>query len=384
MGLYINTNIMAIDARRNLAMTNVKMSQALERLSSGKRINRAADDAAGLAISEKLTAQVRGLTQATRNAQDGISLVQTGEGALNETHDILQRMRELVVQAGTATVTDQDRTQIQAEVSQLQGELDRISSTTQYNGTQLLTGGFGTTASTTAVLADGISKVQSNGAKAGSYYLEVGTGSSGSGLKFTVHYASSGTATASDAAVATLDNVTAPAGLNTTTLNFGSIGLQVTINANASAANTNGKTVSVAAGTNNQFLVGANGVSGEYIGVNIGDMSSSGLGVTSAAVDVTNTSLTTQNMLDAIDTAIGTVSTTRANLGAVQNRLQHTINSLSVATENLSASNSRIQDADVAEETSNMVTAQILMQAGTSVLAQANQAPQSALSLLRG
>src|SRR5579884_3851814 len=138
MGLYINTNIMAIDARRNLAMTNVKMSQALERLSSGKRINRAADDAAGLAISEKLTAQVRGLTQATRNAQDGISLVQTGEGALNETHDILQRMRELVVQAGTATVTDQDRTQIQAEVSQLQGELDRISSTTQYNGTQLL------------------------------------------------------------------------------------------------------------------------------------------------------------------------------------------------------------------------------------------------------
>ncbi len=277
MALYINTNIMALDAQRNLGITAQKMARALERLSSGLRINRAADDAAGLAISEKLTSQVNGLSQATRNAQDGISMVQTAEGALNESHAILQRVRELVVQAGTATVSSSDKSQIQQEITQLQAELDRIASTTNYNGTKLL-----------------------DGTLAG------------------------------------------------------------------------------------QLLVGANGTTSDYISVSVATtMSSAGLAVDATAVDVTSTTLTTSAMLTSIDSAIGTVSTTRAGLGAVQNRLEHTINSLGVAVENLQASVSRIRDADIAQETSNMVTAQILQQAGTAVLAQANQAPQAALKLLQ-
>ena len=276
MGFRINTNVMALNAQRNLNASALTMSKAFERLSSGLRINRAADDAAGLAISEKLRAQIRGLSQASRNAQDGISMVQTAEGALNEVHSILQRMRELVVQAGTATVSAQDKQNIQDEIEAMQSELDRIAAVTDFNGTKLL----------------------------------------------------DGTLTAS-------------------------------------------------------ILVGANGTTDEYIAVNVSqNHDAATLGVDNSAVDVTNSTLTTENMLSAIDAALQTVSQTRSGLGAIQNRLEHTVASLGVAVENLSASESRIRDADIAEETSRLVTAQILQQAGTAVLAQANAAPQSVLSLL--
>jgi flagellin len=271
MGLQINTNVAAMNAYRNLSGTQNAMSTSLERLSSGLRINRAADDAAGLAISEKLRAQSNGLNQATANAQDGISLIQTAEGALNETHSILQRMRQLTVQAGNDTNGAEERTNITKELTQLTTELDRISSTTQFNKQDLLkSGGFTAT-------------------------LQVGANS--------------------------------------------------------------GQTMAVAITASDSTTLGVN------------------------SLDVTDATKVAAS-LTAIDGAITTVSGSRADLGAMQNRLQHTINSLSVASENAAASESRIRDTDMAKEMTSFTRSQILQQAGVSMLAQANQAPQSVLKLL--
>ncbi|QKE85843.1 flagellin FliC [Arthrobacter sp. NEB 688] len=272
--MQVNTNVAALNAYRHLNSTQSSMNTSLERLSSGLRINRAADDAAGLAISEKLRAQTNGLSQATSNAQDAISLVQTAEGALNETHSILQRMRQLAVQSGNDTNTADDRTAIQSEVTALNDELDRIASTTQFNGQNLLDGTGGT---------------------AGTFTFQIGANS--------------------------------------------------------------GQTVDVAFAQADTTTLGTD------------------------ALDV-STSAGAATALTAIDAAIKTVSGNRADLGAVQNRLQHTINSLSVASENAAAAESRIRDTDMAKEMSSFSRSQILSQAGVSMLAQANSAPQSVLKLL--
>ena len=285
MSLRINQNIDAFNSYRNLSVTQGQMSKSLEKLSSGFRINRAADDAAGLAISEGLRAQVGGLKVAVRNAQDGISVVQTAEGALTETHSILQRMRDLSVQASSTGSQDSDaRSAAQTEFSQLNEELDRIATTTAFGGQKLLD-------------------------MAGTAYQ----------------------------------------------------------------------------GT---FQVGANGSSSDQIAVDLSTAafgSSSLTGFDSAGLGVGALDLTTAGTaaIDAIDTAVKGVSTARATLGAYQNRFEHTINNLSVAVENLSASESRIRDTDMAQEMVAFTRSQILTQAGTSMLAQANQAPQNVLSLLR-
>ncbi|WP_433050897.1 flagellin [Dactylosporangium sp. CS-033363] len=286
MGLRINNNIAAQNAYRNLSVTDSQMSKSLEKLSSGYRINRAADDAAGLSISEGLRSQIGGLKVAVRNAQDGISVVQTAEGALTETHSILQRMRDLSVQAASTGSQDSDaRSAAQTEFSQLGQELDRIANTTAFGGQKLLDVG-------------------------GSAYT----------------------------------------------------------------------------GT---FQVGANGSSSDQIAVNLSTAAfgsgSSLTGFDSAGLGVGSLDLTSAGTaaIDAIDTAIKGVSTARATLGAYQNRFEHTINNLNVAVENLSASESRIRDTDMAQEMVSFTRSQILTQAGTSMLAQANQAPQNVLSLLR-
>jgi flagellin len=286
MGLRINNNIAAQNAYRNLSVTDGQMSKSLEKLSSGYRINRAADDAAGLSISEGLRSQIGGLKVAVRNAQDGISVVQTAEGALTETHSILQRMRDLSVQASSTGSQDSDaRSAAQTEFSQLGQELDRIANTTAFGGQKLLDVG-------------------------GSAYT----------------------------------------------------------------------------GT---FQVGANGSSSDQIAVNLSTAAfgsgSSLTGFDSAGLGVGSLDLTSAGTaaIDAIDKAIKGVSTARATLGAYQNRFEHTINNLNVAVENLSASESRIRDTDMAQEMVSFTRSQILTQAGTSMLAQANQAPQNVLSLLR-
>ena len=384
MGMIINHNLLAMEAQHSLTKTQLKYSTALQRLSTGLRINKAADDAAGLGIGEKLMAQVNGLTQATSNAQNGISLIQTAEGALNETQDILQRMRELVVQAGGGTLSNSDQTNIQNEITQLSSEVDRIATTTQYNGTSLLTGGFGSTVTgSTATTANGLASYSSNGAAAATYTIAQAAGTTGGTTKFTL------TSSIVGVNPQTIDNVATPTGTNVTNLNFSSLGLTIGINSAltpGAGGSLDTKTFTVA-GSGGSFLVGANGTSAENIGVSISNMGASSLGAGAgnmiSNVNVVGaTSVQTQTFLANIDAAIGQVSTQRGGLGAVQNRLQHTINSLNVAVTNTQSSESQIMDADVAQETTNMVSAQILTQAGTSVLSQANQMPQSALSLL--
>jgi len=276
MGLRINTNISAMNAHRTLGANDAALGKSLARLSSGLRINSASDDAAGLAIAEKFKAQVKGLGQAAANAQDTINLVQTAEGALNETEAILQRMRELAVQAANDTLVTNDRTAIKDELDQLSAEIDGIAARTQYNTKDLLSGDFATTPMT--------------------------------------------------------------------------------------------------------FQIGAN--ENQTISLTIGDMSADGLSAQTSDLTVSSHTFASAAIAD-IDTAISTVSTQRAKLGSVINRLEHTINNLNVQRENMASSESRIRDLDMAAEVSNLSRAQILAQSSQAMLAQANAAPQGVLSLLR-
>lgn len=277
MGLRINTNVASINAQRNLMGTKLGLDKSLEKLSSGYRINRAGDDAAGLAISENLKAQIRGLKQASRNAQDGISLVQVAEGGLNEISSIMIRLRELAVQAASDTVGQTERQFLNVEYDQLISEIERIADGAEFNRTPLLNG--------TGAVFD----------------VQVGTRNDPNIDRITFD------ASKADANVAAL-------GINLTS---------------------------------------------------VADQASA------------------QNSLAALDSAIVSVSAMRADFGALQNRLQSTVNNLAVSHENLSAANSRIRDVDVAEETAELTRNNIMLQAGTSVLAQANQSANSALTLLK-
>lgn len=276
MGLRINTNVSSLNAQRNLRQTGLALQKTLEQLSSGYRINRAGDDAAGLAISENLKAQIRGLGQAERNAQDGISLVQIAEGALSEVSNIMIRLRELAVQAASDTIGPSERKFLNVEYEQLISEVDRIANSTEFNSVKLLNG-------TGAVLD-----------------IQIGTKNDPIADRLTF---------------------------------------------DASAADVN--------------------------------VAALGLNLTSVADKIS-----AQNSLAAIDQAILTVSGIRADFGALQNRLQSTVNNISVSTENLSAANSRVRDADIAATTAELTRNNILMQAGTSVLAQANKTSTSALGLI--
>lgn len=273
--MIINHNIAALNTYRQLTINNTSTQKSIEKLSSGLRVNRAGDDAAGLAISEKMRGQIRGLDQASRNSQDAISLIQTAEGALNETHTILQRMRELAVQAANDTNTGADRYQIGQEITQLKGEINRIKGQTEFNTKKLLNG----------------------------------------------------------------------------------------------------------SATSLTFQIGAN--SGQVIALGISSMGTIGLSIGSVTIASTNTAATITKWVTKIDSAISKVSTERAKLGAVQNRLEHTINNLGTSGENLTAAESRIRDVDMAKEMMAFAKNNILQQAAQAMLAQANQAPQGVLQLLR-
>lgn len=278
MSLVINTNVMSLDAQRNLTVNTNKLAKSVQRLSSGLRINSAADDAAGLSISNKLTAQVRSISVAIRNAQDGISLAQTAEGSLEKIGDILTRMRELAEEAANGTVGDSERSALDNEYSQLKEEINRIANVTEFNGVNLLDGS-----------------------------------KSASGITLQVGF------------------------MNTTDD-------RITFFSGVDATNT------------------------------------SGLGVSATNVQTADSA---QAALDSIDSAIATVAQRRGTLGAVENRLDMTITNLQVTQENLTAANSRILDADFAYETARFTQNQIIVQAGTAILAQANVLPQNALTLLR-
>ncbi len=371
--MRINHNISALNAWKNLSSTDGTMSKSLEKLSSGLRISKAADDAAGLAISEKMRGQSRGLAMAQRNAQDAISLVQTAEGALNESHSILQRMRELAVQSASDSLTDADRGQLQAEVTQLIEELNRIGNTTEFNTKSLLKGTLGSTFALAGTLnpVDGFAGFDVSGAKAGTYVVTTAAGAGGT-VDVTIADGSGNQQRV---------NTAAPVGTATKILDFNHLGIKVTVNSALVAGSATGgeEQITVTAGAA-VFQIGAN--ASQSLSVSIGDMRATAPAI---GVDTVNISSRTgaDSAITTIDNAINTVSSQRASLGAVQNRLEYTIANLGAANENLTAAESRIRDVDMAIEMANFTKTQILLQSGTAMLAQANQKPQSILQLLR-
>ncbi|BFU42130.1 flagellin [Krasilnikovia sp. MM14-A1004] len=396
MGLRINQNIAAQNAYRNLSVTDSQMSKSLEKLSSGFRINRAADDAAGLSISEGLRSQVGGLKVAVRNAQDGISVAQTAEGALNEVTSILQRMRDLSVQSSNGGSNDAEaKSAAQKEFTQLNDELDRIGNTTSFGKSKLLDGSFGHAEELQGVKVD----PSTNALPTGAFSFDI-TDIDGVtlGTPITVSGAGPG-AGASAKDVADSINTALQSALKTagykgnevaataqvaddgsgftfkfsgpkdfTLADTGTSLADLGVTAGASATNTTANT--------GQFQVGAN--SGETLNIAISKIGANALGT-----DILDLTANPDAAIDAIDAAIKTVSDQRASLGAYQNRFEHTINNLNVSVENLSASESRIRDTDMAQEMVQFTRNQILTQAGTSMLSQANQASQNVLSLLR-
>ena len=408
MGMRINTNVEAFNAQRNLQLTAVQYSKSVEKLSSGLRINRAGDDAAGLSISEKLRAQVKGLAQAQRNAQDGISLIQTAEGALNETHSILQRMRELTVQASNGTLSTQDLNSINGEVQQLTQEIDRIAQKTTFNGKALLNNSLSTSvcATTTEVQKGFTLSACANGISVSD--LDVSGAMGGHTYSFTSATAGTLTLTDTTTNVSQTVSVSAMSASNTAsqTLNFSQLGISMTLSgfsaASGAAANivTNftlaaSDTIKMDAnGGSLQLQIGANTSNSLTVGIkdaqstSLGTLSYSGGGTSlSSAIGTFNggqTIANAQSLLTVIDNAITDVSGVRGDLGAAQNRLEHTIANLGVSQENLTASESRIRDTDMASEMVNFTKTGILQQAGQSILSQANSAPQAVLQLLRG
>jgi flagellin len=459
--MRINNNLMAMNTHRQMGITAGSQTKSMEKLSSGYRINRAGDDAAGLAISEKMRAQIRGLNQASRNSQDGISLIQTAEGALNETQNILQRMRELAVQSANDTNVSADRTAIQNEIDQLTQEIDRIGDTTEFNTRKLLNGGAsvqgtigagadsavtiiggtgdtkagtaitftggitaGTKASltitsaatatssslsavssltldgvafnfsTTDTIQDVVDSINSAGINVVATAetngdITLASNSEGSGQSFTVNVdgvggladATAATVIGTDASFTELTGVSGLSayeakGNTITVLDGNAKGLSFSVDQTVAAAAASSVTV-----TSNGTLslqIGAN--EGQEMSIGLSDMRADALSV--GSVDI-STAATAKTAITTINDAITSVSTERAKLGAFQNRLEHTISNLDTSAENLQASESRIRDVDMAKEMMEFTKNNILQQAAQSMLAQANQAPQGVLQLLR-
>ena len=366
--MRIQHNISALNTHRNLAFNNTQASKNLEKLSSGYKINRAGDDAAGLAISEKMRGQIRGLDMATKNANDSISLIQTAEGALNESHAILQRMRELAVQSANDTNVTEDRDALQKEVEQLREELTRISTDTEFNTQKLINGEFsdkvfhiGANESQSIKLSIGDTSSKALGLEEGASVVTAGAGAT----------ATVGTGTATwkakdDVIVTAVAAVSAVAGVAAgTTATGGVISAVAAVSAVAGVAE-------VKAAQDGFYNDGTNALV---------KAAASGQAVTVGGLDITSQS-SADKAITTLDAAIKSVSDTRSNLGAVQNRLEHTINNLGATSENLTAAESRIRDTDMAAEMMAFTKNNILMQAAQSMLAQANQQPQGVLQLL--
>ncbi len=404
--MQINENIMAMDAFRNLSANQMSMQGSLEKLSSGYRINRAADDASGLVISQALRSQISGLKQATSNAQDGVSVVQTADGALSTVHDILGRIRDLVIQsANTASSDSTARQAAQNEIDQLRSEIDRIAGTTSFGSQKLLDGSFGAQAASTTTVLTGTGTGVAVGAATATFNLTVDAGS-GASTSVTVTVTTGTYNTAASLQADLQRGVSAALGAGFTgdvtvsveDLGSGAWSVNLTRNSTATTAGitisgvgAGVKGVTAAAVTTTTsgggvFQVGANVTSTDQIKLAIADTRITGGTVQAftslGAIDVTNTAnyASAQQIVDA---AITEVSNVRGQLGAVQNRFDMTISNLQVASENLSASESRIRDTDMSLEMVNFTKNQILVQAGTAMLAQANQAPQSILKLLQ-
>ncbi|TGB02366.1 flagellin [Halobacillus salinus] len=412
--MRINHNIAALNTYRQLGQANNSQQNSMEKLSSGLRINKAGDDAAGLAISEKMRGQIRGLDQASRNSQDGISMIQTAEGALNETHSILQRMRELSVQSANDTNTNEDRANIQDEINQLGEEVQRISEQTEFNSKKLINGDM--SAATTAQAHEVTNTMESSMADATTLDSVVDADGNNVGIAngdtITATWSVNGsqktaTVDVTDISSDALSDITgAIAGDGSVTSAATTAGEMVVTSANTgSNATINGLSIEVTSSTgvrkeaasnalsgfsttaegldttsdgSADFQIGAN--AGQSLNLALNDMSADRLGVRNLQIGSKSEADTAINVLDE---AIKTVSSERSKLGANQNRLEHTINNLSTSSENLTAAESRIRDVDMAKEMMNQTKSSILSQASQAMLAKANQQPQGVLQLLR-
>ena len=395
MPLRVNTNVPALNTRRILNINNRDLKNRIERLSSGLRINRAADDAAGLSISEGMRGELTGLRQAVRNSEQATNLIQTAEGALNEVNAILIRMRELSVQSASSTVNDDNREAINAEFVQLNNEIDRIASVTSYNNTSLLSGygnvvsGDATVSTSLASTTTGVTNVQNSGAAAGTYLFADTAGDNqitlGNGVATqTIDIGPALDADGVGGVVATGSAIVA---------NFDRLGIQLTLSGQKAAeglnpatdgyrdSDLNGTELVIDSGTGGTFQVGPDDGAVHRIEINIQDMRASGSVLNLSSSSVSSLS-GAQSSIETIDLAISTVAQQRGDLGAFQNRLAFNIRANENTIENITASESSIRDADIASEVSSFTRAQILVQSGTSLLAQANVLPQNALSLL--
>jgi len=388
MAISVNTNVASLNAQRNLTKSGNDLQTSMERLSSGMRINSAKDDAAGLQISNRLTSQINGLAVAQRNANDGISIAQTAEGAMSTSTDILQRMRDLSLQSANGSNSSDDRAALQTEITALKSELTRISDSTRFGEQNLLDGTY--TAQSFQVGANANETISMSFISTAASDLGVTSGRNVDGAGFVA-------ANVGDADEVVTFAVTTAAGINNVDVTVaagtginefidlvneqvGASGVRaisdgsggVTFSAdNAVTAITASSSI---AGTAGSFSFAGNAQT-----VSAVDLSSTGTAI--SAIDI-STDTGAQSALASIDSAIKAIDSQRADLGAIQNRFSYTISNLSNIQENISASRSRIQDTDFAVETANMTKNQILQQAGTSILAQANQLPQAALSLL--
>ncbi|MEQ1439341.1 flagellin [Fontimonas sp. SYSU GA230001] len=381
----INTNVMSLNAQRNLSMSNSSLATSIQRLSSGLRINSAKDDAAGLAISSRFTTQIRGLEQAARNANDGISLAQTAEGALNEVSNNLQRIRELAVQSRNATNSATDRAALDAEAQQLKDEIDRVAAQTSFNGVNLLDGSF-------------TNQVFQVGANAGQTITISGIVNATSANLGTYTSASVTGVAATTFTAITAGDLTIDGGNGNGAISVGAIAADTSATERAAsivnAVNSVADQTGVYAVNDTATTVTLFSTSGTGITIGLaGSATTATTGLTAgttaatsstgfATLDLTNVAGADTAMRQ-MDAALAAVNTARANLGAIQNRFTSVVASLQTTSENLSASRSRIMDADFAKETAELTRTQILQQAGTAMLAQANAVPQNVLSLLR-
>ncbi len=387
MPLRINNNIMAINARRNMSANFRDQGLRLERLSSGLRVNRAADDAAGLSIREGMRAELSGLRQNVLNAEQGTNLLQVAEGSLNEINAMLIRMRELSVQSASSTMNDMNREGIQAEFNHLIQEIDRVSLSTTYNDVVLLTG-FGNTIDTastvvTASNTSGVVDVAVSGASSGTYTFV----DSGTDAEITL---GNGVVSQTIDIGQILDTTYNVATGTSVVANFDRLGVQVTLAgdavANATGSYVDGEldtqTLIVTDGTGGSFQVGPDDGINNRLEVNIGDMRASGprLNLNTTSVGSLNAS---RASISQIDEAIDKVSGQRGDLGAVMNRLAFTISFTETSIENIQNSEASISDADIAYEVSRFTRAQVLSQASTAMFAQSNVVPQTLLSLLQ-
>ena len=401
--MRIQHNIAALNSYRNLTGNNNAVSKNLEKLSSGYRINRAGDDAAGLAISEKMRAQITGLNTAQKNAQDGVSLVQTAEGALTEVHSMLNRMVELADQSANGTYDNAvDRANLQKEIASLKDEIDRIADSTNFNGINLLDGSLST--STTATLkgattgtkaavdlkftfADQFNgkdiKVNLANAAAAGDKIEATVAADGTiTLKMDATKDHSASAIKEALANAKLDDVAQEdmAKMSSLLASATVTGAGTTGLANGNDFAEKAGTVTPAKGKSLTLQIGDTSKDFNQMAVSVGDMHGEALGI--ADIDI-STQVGAQTAVDKIKSAINSVSSTRGDLGAIQNRLEHTINNLSVTSENMTAAESRIRDVDMANEMMAYTKNNILVQSSQAMLAQANQLPQGVLQLLQ-